>query len=324
MDGRRVTLTLGTTLRFGSLGFVYTEPVEPVARRTFARPPRPNVLTGAAGCEAFVRGFSDDVIVGMLGPNPTQEHFSLATYYLTDLAFQANGDGPLGWGEFMERHTAMYPRGQSGLPDDPVTTYVNGVHTIGAAPGSTTTQRARTARRHDPMRECKVCVATASSSSESEPAPRHRGADDQRRAWLDELAKARRQLDEELALLHRELGVEAKPRKRQPVQEVLVQGQAHDENGNRRPTQDVPMQGEPREENGDRRERRPAAGQPRGRAPAPPARVPELDNDRRINGGVNVNPDADAPPLFRWASQNLAAADMLLRRCPEPATSEER
>jgi hypothetical protein len=37
MDGRGVTLTPGTTLRFGSLGFVYTRPVEPVAGRTFAR-----------------------------------------------------------------------------------------------------------------------------------------------------------------------------------------------------------------------------------------------------------------------------------------------
>jgi hypothetical protein len=71
MDGRRVTLTPGTTLRFDSLGFVYTRPVEPVAGCTFTRPPRPSVLMGAAGREAFVRGFSDDVIVGMLGPNPT-------------------------------------------------------------------------------------------------------------------------------------------------------------------------------------------------------------------------------------------------------------
>jgi hypothetical protein len=54
MDGRGVTLTLRTTLRFGSLGFVCTEPVEPVAGRTFARPPRPNVLTGAVGRGAFV------------------------------------------------------------------------------------------------------------------------------------------------------------------------------------------------------------------------------------------------------------------------------
>jgi hypothetical protein len=87
MDGRRVTLTLGTTLRFDSLGFVYTGPVEPIVGRIFARPPRPNVLTGAAGREAFVRGFSDDVIIGMLGPNPTQERFRLAAYYFTDLAF---------------------------------------------------------------------------------------------------------------------------------------------------------------------------------------------------------------------------------------------
>jgi hypothetical protein len=40
-------------------------------------------------------------------------------------------------------------------------------------------------------------MATASSSSESEPALRHRNADAQRRARLDELAEARRQLDEE-------------------------------------------------------------------------------------------------------------------------------
>jgi hypothetical protein len=38
MDGRRVTLTPETTLCFGSLGFVYTGPVESVAGRTFDRP----------------------------------------------------------------------------------------------------------------------------------------------------------------------------------------------------------------------------------------------------------------------------------------------
>jgi hypothetical protein len=73
MDGRRITLTPGTTLRFGSLGFIYTGPVESVADRTFGRPPRPNVFTGAAAREAFIRGFSGDVIIGMLGPNPMQE-----------------------------------------------------------------------------------------------------------------------------------------------------------------------------------------------------------------------------------------------------------
>jgi hypothetical protein len=88
MDGRRVPWTPGVTLRFGSLDFVYTGPAESVARRTFARPPRPNVLMRAAGREAFVRGFSDETIVGMLGPNPTQERFRLAAYYLTDLAFR--------------------------------------------------------------------------------------------------------------------------------------------------------------------------------------------------------------------------------------------
>jgi hypothetical protein len=103
---------------------------------------------------------------------------------------------------------------------------------------------------------------------------------------------------------------------------VLVQGEAHKGNDDRRPIQDVPVQGEPREENGNRRERRPAADQPRGRAPTLPAHVPEPCNNRRAHEGANAN--ADAPPLFRRASQNLAAAAMLLRGCPEPATSEKR
>jgi hypothetical protein len=57
MDGRRISLTPGATLCFG---FVYTEPVESVAGRTFTRPPRPIVLTRVAGRKAFVRGFSGD------------------------------------------------------------------------------------------------------------------------------------------------------------------------------------------------------------------------------------------------------------------------
>jgi hypothetical protein len=96
MNGRGVTLTTGTTLRFGSFGCIYTGPVESVAGRTFGRPPRPNVPSGAAVREAFVRSYSGDVIIGMLGPNLTQERFRLTAYYLTDLAFQASDDGPVG------------------------------------------------------------------------------------------------------------------------------------------------------------------------------------------------------------------------------------
>jgi hypothetical protein len=54
MEGRKVLLTPGATLHFGSLGFVYTGPAESVAGRTFVRPPHPNVLTVAAGRAAFV------------------------------------------------------------------------------------------------------------------------------------------------------------------------------------------------------------------------------------------------------------------------------
>jgi hypothetical protein len=97
MDSRRVPLTPGATLCFGSLSFVYTGLAESVIGRTFARLPRPNVLAGVAGREAFVRGFTDETIIGMLGPNPTQEQFRLAANYLSDLTFQAGGAEPLTW-----------------------------------------------------------------------------------------------------------------------------------------------------------------------------------------------------------------------------------
>jgi hypothetical protein len=84
-------------------------------------------------------------------------------------------------------------------------------------------------------------MAPASSSSKSEPTPHHRGADTQRRARLDELAEARRQLDKELALLHQELSTDAEPRDGQPAQGVPVQGQAPEGNDGRRQVQDVPV-----------------------------------------------------------------------------------
>jgi hypothetical protein len=174
----------------------------------------------------------------------------------------------------MERYTAMYPRGQPGLPDDPVTGYVNNLCATRTAPGSVTAQRAQTTRQHDPTRECNVCGASASSSSESEPAPCHGTANARRRARLDELAEVRRQLDEELALLHQELGMDAEPH-------------------NRRPAQDIPVQEGHRERNSDRRERRPATDQPHGRAPTPPAHAPARDNNRRAYEGVNVDVNAD-------------------------------
>jgi hypothetical protein len=159
--------------------------------------------------------------------------------------------------------------------------YVNSLRTTGAAPGPTMTRRAHTAQHHDPTHDCNICVATVSSRSKPEPTPCHRDANAQRRARLDELAEARRQLGEELALLHQEPRMDAKPR-------------------DRRPAQDVPVQGEPHEGNDDRRERRLAADQPRGRAPTPLARGPSRDNNRYANEGANIdaNADADALPLF--------------------------
>jgi hypothetical protein len=88
----------------------------------------------------------------------------------------------------------------------------------------------------------------------------------------------------------------------------------------------VPVQEQPREGNGERQERCPATEQPRARATTLPTRGRTCENDRHANKGANIeaNTDSDAPPLFRLASQNLAVAAMLLRGCPEAATSEER
>jgi hypothetical protein len=72
------------------------------------------------------------------------------------------------------------------------------------------------------------------------------------------------------------------------------------------------VQGGPHEGNVNRRERRPAADQPHGRAPMPPTRGPEPNNNRRANGGADADANTDAPPLFRRASQNLAAVAILL------------
>jgi hypothetical protein len=122
----------------------------------------------------------------------------------------------------MERY-AMYPHGQPGLPDDPVMAYFNNLCATGTALGSTTTRRARTTRRHNPTRECNFYVTSASSSSKPEPTAHHRAVDAQRRARFDELAEVWCQLDEELALLHQELGMDAEPRDRRPAQDIPVQ-----------------------------------------------------------------------------------------------------
>jgi hypothetical protein len=196
-------------------------------------------------------------------------------------------------GQFMEWYSTMYPHGQRVLPDDPVTAYVDGLHATSIIPGSATTRRAPAAQRHDPTRECNVCMAPASRSSESEHAPHHRGVDAQWQARLDELAEARRQLDEELVLLHHELSTDAEPRDRQPAQSVPMQG-----NDDQRLARDVPVQGEPDNANGNRRECRPTASQPHDRVPTPPVRALEPNNDQRANEGANVNAGTDTPPRF--------------------------
>jgi hypothetical protein len=77
-------------------------------------------------------------------------------------------------------------------------------------------------------------VTLASSSSEPKPAPHHCAADAQRRARLDELKEAKSQLDEELAFIHQELGMDPEPRDRQPAQDIPVQEQPCEGHGERR------------------------------------------------------------------------------------------
>jgi hypothetical protein len=118
IKGRRVSLTPGAKMRFGSLVFVYTGSAESVAGRTFARLARPNVPTGAAGHAAFVRGFSDEMIMAILGPKPTQKCFRLAAYYLADLASRPAEPSRSPGGSSWSGIPPCTP-GQLGLPDDP-------------------------------------------------------------------------------------------------------------------------------------------------------------------------------------------------------------
>jgi hypothetical protein len=321
MDNCWVTLTPGTTLRFGSLSFVYTGPVESVVGRTFGRPPCPNVLTRAAGHEAFVRDFSGDVIVGMLGTNPTQECFRLAAYYLTDLAFQASGDGPLGWGEFMERYTAMYPRGQPDLPDDPVTTYVNsparpaqplGLQPLGwHGPRDVTTPRgsatfAWPSHRASPNRS-QLCTTAAPTTSGAHGSTRsQRQGAISMRSWPFHTESSVWKPSHASDNRHRACWCKAKP----------MRGIAIDARCRTFLCRANPVRRTTTGTNADQLQTSHVVMHLRR------TRAPEPDNNRRANGGAND--DTGAPPLFRRASQNLAAAAMLLRGFPEPATSEER
>jgi hypothetical protein len=209
----------------------------------------------------------------------------------------------------MERYIAMYPRGQSGLPDDPVTAYMNDLRAICVASGSATTLRALSMRLRDTTRECFVCVASASSSSDLEPSPCHCATNAQRSARLDELAEARCQLDEGLANLHRELREDpdlatGSPRRCQPHSWSRCRRNAVRETACGRSVV-LPLSSP---------------------EPAPPrCWLEDACTTMTANEGANVNAnaDGDALSLFRRVSQNLAATAMLLRGCPEKATSEE-
>jgi hypothetical protein len=62
----------------------------------------------------------------------------------------------------MERYTSMYPHGQPGLPDDPVTAYVNDLRATCTAFGTATARRAPQEPARDPTPKWFVCVASAS------------------------------------------------------------------------------------------------------------------------------------------------------------------
>jgi hypothetical protein len=195
MDGRGVTLTPGTTLRFAPLASSAPGQWSPLPAVPSAGRLTPMSLRGLRRARPSFEASRTTSSSACCGQTRHKRVLGLPPTTSPTLPSRPVETNRWAGGEFMERYTAIYPCGQPGLPDDPVTAYVSGLCMASAAPGSTTTLRARTARRHDPTWECNVSVATASSSSESEPAPHHHGANDQRHARLDELTEARHQLD---------------------------------------------------------------------------------------------------------------------------------
>jgi hypothetical protein len=187
MESRRVSLTPRATMWLPWLRLHRAGRVRRWAHLRLTRPPQcPNRGSGTRDIRPRLLRRDDH---GHCGAKPDARAFRLSAYYLTNLAFQASGAEPLAWGEFMERYTAMYPRGKPGLLDDPVTAYVDVLRASHTTPGSVTARREPQVLARDFTHECFVCVASASSSSnDAEPSPRHRATDAQRRVRLDELA----------------------------------------------------------------------------------------------------------------------------------------
>jgi hypothetical protein len=210
----------------------------------------------------------------------------------------------------MEWYTVMYPRGQSGLPDDLVTAYVDSLRTTGAAPRSMTT------RRREPR------DATTPRGSAMSAWPLHRAAPN--RSLLR--ASATPTPSGGLGSTNSRRPDASSTRSWPFYTKSLAWVLSPTIDARRRMflCRESPARGTTTGASAVRLPISPTVAHLRHR------RVDRCDNNRcanegaNIDAGANANADADAPPLFRWASQNLAAAAMLLRGCPVPATSEER
>lgn len=182
-----------------------------------------------------------------------------------------------------------------------MTAYVDTLKASYTTPGSTSVRRGPLTSLSDFTRECFVCdIRSASSLMDGEEAPRHCATDAQRRARLDEIAKAKRQPDDELAKLHQALGM-------------------RNGNATHSVTRCVNNTASIRTSSGIT-SRTPE--RPRPRDQTPPARTRARDMNRCINEDAVVN--GGEAPLFKRVLQNLAAVAMLLHSCPKPATLEER
>jgi hypothetical protein len=76
----------------------------------------------------------------------------------------------------MERYTAMYPRGQPGLPDELVTAYVNGLRATRTTSGTVTTRSAPQAPARDSTHRLQAALPTRSQHHATVPPTPNAGA----------------------------------------------------------------------------------------------------------------------------------------------------
>jgi hypothetical protein len=116
----------GTMLHFGSLNFIFDDPVDSPTGAVFSRS-RPDALVLPQGQlheeSQSTKSTADWVwnLVGSdmavtLGPNPSQELFRFAAYATSMLMSGLQEEEMLSWHEFKLCYNSVYPEGQTWMP----------------------------------------------------------------------------------------------------------------------------------------------------------------------------------------------------------------